>query len=328
MRAWIALLALALGRQDEAWVVYEGGEGPGKGKHVVFVTGDDEYRSEEGMPMLAKILARRHGFKCTVLFAIDKASGTIKPDAQDHIPGLEALAKADLMVLFTRFRKLPDEQMKHLLDYTDSGRPIVALRTATHPFNYPGNVQTAYRKYGWNSKEKDYEGGYGRQVLGETWVAHHGAHGKESTRGVIAEGAKDHPVVRGCQDIWGPTDVYAARPPADCKTLVLGQVVAGMKPEDKPVEGPKNSPMMPVAWVRDYKSASGKPARVFVTTMGASQDLLSEGLRRLLVNACFWAAGLEDRIPEKADVGIVGTYEPTPFGFGSYRKGVKPADHR
>ena len=63
----------------QPWVVYEGGDGPGKGKHVVLVSGDDEYRSEELLPQLGKILAKRHGFKCTVLFAIDPATGTINP---------------------------------------------------------------------------------------------------------------------------------------------------------------------------------------------------------------------------------------------------------
>ena len=60
--------ALAAG---DPWVVYDGGDGPGKGKHVVLVCGDEEYRSEEALPQLGKILATRHGFKCTVLFAID-----------------------------------------------------------------------------------------------------------------------------------------------------------------------------------------------------------------------------------------------------------------
>jgi hypothetical protein len=324
--ALLALLGLGARTADDPWVVYEGGEGPGKGKHVVFVTGDDEYRSEEGMPQMARILARRHGFRSTVLFAIDKNTGEIKPDAQDNIPGLEALQKADLLVLFLRFRKLPDDQMKHLADYFESGRPIVALRTSTHAFNFGKNSTSAYKKLSWDNKDPEYAGGFGKQVLGETWVAHHGAHGKESTRGVIAEAAKDHPVVRGCEDIWGPTDVYTARPPADATTLVLGQVLKGMKPSDPPVEGPKNNPMMPLAWVRNYTGPSGKTARVFTTTMGSSTDLASEGLRRLVVNACYWAVGMEAQIPPRANVEIVGEYAPTPFGFGTYKKGVKPAD--
>jgi len=329
MKAPGLLIALCLGAgtADDPWVVYEGGEGPGKGKHVVFVTGDDEYRSEEGMPQMARILARHHGFKCTVLFAIDRNTGDIKPDAQDNIPGLQAVDKADLVVLFLRFRKLPDDQMIRLVDYFESGRPIVALRTSTHAFNF-GKTPSAYRRLSWDNKDKEYEGGFGRQVLGETWVAHHGAHGKESTRGIIAEAAKNHPIVRGCEDIWGPTDVYTVRPPADCTTLVLGQVLKGMKPGDPPVDGPKNNPMMPLAWIRNYTWPSGKTARTFTTTMGSSTDLQSEGLRRLVANACYWAVGMEDKIPAKSNVEIVGEYTPTPFGFGTYKKGVKPTDLR
>ena len=79
------------------------------------MSGDDEYRSEEGLPQLAQILAVRHGFRCTVLYAIDPADGTIKPDLHTNIPGLEALDSADLMVMLLRFRDLPDAQMKHIV---------------------------------------------------------------------------------------------------------------------------------------------------------------------------------------------------------------------
>ena len=62
--------------------------------------------------------------------------------------------------------------------------------------------------------------------------------------------------------------------------------------------------------------------------MGASVDLLSEGLRRALVNACYWGLNLEDKIPAASNVEIVGTYQPTFYGFGVYRTGVKPSDHQ
>ncbi len=164
----------------DAWVVYPGANGPGKGKHVVLVSGDEEYRSEEALPQLAKILAKRHGFTCTVLFAIGK-DGTIDPNRSDNIPGLEALRSADLMIIATRFRNLPDDQMKDVVAYVESGRPIIGMRTATHAFNLKSKI---YAEYSWNSKTWD--GGFGRQVLGETWVNHHGHHGKESTRGLLA----------------------------------------------------------------------------------------------------------------------------------------------
>ncbi len=122
--AWFISLSLAAAA-DKAWVVYEGGEGAGKGKHIVLVSGDEEYRSEEALPQLGKILSQHHGFKCTVLFAINPADGSINPNQSDNIPGLEALDNADLMILALRFRDLPDDQMKHIADYVDSGRPII-----------------------------------------------------------------------------------------------------------------------------------------------------------------------------------------------------------
>ena len=307
------------------WVVYDGFDGAGKGKHIVLVSGDEEYRSEEALPQLGKILARRHGFKCTVLFPVDPKTGLIDPNTNSNIPGLEALKSADLMIIATRFRDLPDEQMKHIVDYVEAGKPIIGMRTATHAFKVA--PRKTYASWSYNSKQ--WPGGFGRQILGETWIAHHGRHGRQSTRGVIAAAERDNPIVRGCDDIWGPTDVYRVRLPlgGDSKPLVMGRVLTGMKPADKPVEGRQNDPMMPVAWTRTYKAKTGKVGRVLTTTMGASTDLASEGLRRLLVNAAYWAVGLEEKIPDKADVDIVGTYKPTNFGFGRFKKGIKPADH-
>ncbi|MCW5964850.1 MAG: ThuA domain-containing protein [Bryobacterales bacterium] len=323
---------------DEFVTRYSSKKGPGAGKRVVLVSGDDEYRSEEALPQLGRILAARHGFTCTVLYAIDPADGLIKPDFQTNIPGLESLRDADLLVIATRFRALPDEQMRWVDEYVHSGRPIVALRTATHAFAYPKESTSPYKHWSWNDKDT-WPGGFGKQVLGETWVSHHGHHAVQSTRGLVAPGQERHPVVRGCRDIWGPTDVYEVHLPADATVLVLGQVLEGMKPTDKPVVGPyatkqgqrtvvktPNEPMMPVAWTRSFTGRSGEASRVFTTTMGAATDLESEGMRRLLVNGVYWALGMEKRIPAKADVRLVGEFLPTEFGFKKYVPGRKPAD--
>ena len=320
--------AVAMSRLPAAenpWVVYEGKEGPSQGKHIVFVTGDDEYRSEEGMPMLAKILAVRHGFRCTVLFAIDPKTKFITPNYQQNIPGLEHLDTADLMVVFLRFRELPDEQMKHFVDYTNSGKPIVGLRTATHSFNYR-DKKSPYADYSFNSGT--WRGGFGQQVLGDTWINHHGHHGRESTRGIVNPKFKEHPILTGVDDVWGPTDVYGVRNlPKSAQVLVHGQVVAGMKAGDAPVKGAKNDPMMPLVWTKHYRGTAGQTSRIVCTTMGASMDLQSAGLRRLLVNACYWGLKMEGRIRADSNVDYVGPYRPTPFGFGSFTKGVRPADH-
>ncbi len=323
---FVCVLASGSTASFAAGVEFKGQDGPGKGKKVVLVSGDEEYRSEEGLLQFGKILAAHHGFDTTVLFAIDKNDGTINPNQTDNIPGLEVLDDADLLILFTRFRNLPDDQMQHIVKYVDSGRPIIGLRTATHAFN--PRPDSTYADYGWTSKKWD--GGFGRQVLGETWINHHGGHGTQSTRGIVAPGQADHPILRGIKDgdIWGPTDVYGVRLPlpGDSQPLVLGQVLVGMSPDDAPLKGAKNEPMMPVAWTKSYETKSGKTGKSFTTTMGASQDLSSEGFRRLLVNASYWALDMADKIPAKSDVTIVGEYAPTPFGNNGFKKGVKPED--
>jgi hypothetical protein len=61
---WLAVLTGFTAAAEDQWLSYKGGAGPGKGKKIVFVTGDEEYRSEESMPAMARILAKRHGFDC------------------------------------------------------------------------------------------------------------------------------------------------------------------------------------------------------------------------------------------------------------------------
>lgn len=323
-------LVAALATAADPWLALPGGEGPGQGKKIVLVSGDEEYRSEEALTQLGKILARHHGFDCTVLYAIDPATGTIAPDTVDNIPGLEALRTADLMVIATRFRNLPDEQMREIDAYLRAGRPVVGMRTATHAFNIPAG--RAFHHYAWNHQGEAMPQGFGRHVLGETWISHHGGHGKESTRGLLAPGAAEHPILRGINDgdIWGPTDVYGVRLPlpGDARPLVLGQVLSGMQPGSAPVVGAKNEPLMPVAWTKTYSIAGGPAGRVFATTMGAATDLVAAGTRRLIVNGCYWAVGLEARIPAAANVDLVGEFVPTAFGFNGARQGLKPEDLR
>ena len=325
------LLALVPTVTEDPWVVYPGASAsgsehrlPGAGLQVVLVSGDEEYRSEEALPMLGRLLAERHGFRCTVLFAIDPDTGEIDPERQDHLPGLAALDDADLLVLFTRFRRLPDEDLQHLADYLERGGPLIGIRTATHAFAFEAGSTSPFAGWSWNAPD----GGFGRRVLGETWVAHHGAHGAESTRGVIPVAARRHPVLRGVEDVWGPSDVYALRDlPLDVTVLLEGSVRAGMTPAAPAVTDGRNEPRMPIVWVRERERAEGPPQRVVCSTLGAATDLESEDLRRLFVNAALWAVGREQRIPERADARLVGDYAPSDFGFGSFVRGRRPADH-
>lgn len=308
----------------EAQIEYAPKVGPGQGKHVVLLAGDEEYRSEEGLPMLGKLLAQRHGFKATVVFPIDPKTGVIDPNNQKNLPGLDRLKDADCAIMLWRFRNPPAEDLKHFAAYFEAGKPIIALRTSTHAFNIKES-DSPYAKWDWQS-QKPWPGGFGQHVLGETWISHHGDHGSQATRGVIAPGAENHPLLRGVTDVFGPSDVYGIKNlPSDATVLLLGQVVAGMKPTDPPVDGPKNNPMMPLAWTREFKNENGKTNQIMTTTMGAATDLESEGLRRLIVNAVYAFTGLD--VPEKADVTPVGEFKPSPFGFNTFKKDVKPESH-
>lgn len=318
-----------LREEIDPWLTFPAGQGAGHGKKVVLIAGDEEYRSEESLPMLADLLSKKHGFHCSVLFPIHPETGTVDPNYGRNIPGTHLLEDADLMIIATRFRHLPDWQMKPIVDFVERGGAVIGLRTATHAFNYPGDSDSPYKDWSFNSGK--WPGGFGQQILGDTWVSHHGNHKVEATRGVVAPGAGDSTLLKGVDNVFGPSDVYGiTHLPKDAQVLLLGQVLTGMNPTDAPVEGNKNDPMMPLAWTRVIPRDNGSANRVFCTTMGASVDLANEGLRRLVVNACYWATGLEDAIPAKSDVEIEGKYEPTFYGFhpGDHFKNqrLKPVD--
>lgn len=361
-------------------VRYEPGDGAGTGRHVVLISGDEEYRSEEGLPMLARMLSEHHGFRCTVLFAVDPETGIVNPTVNTNIPGTENLDDADLMFIQTRWRVLPDDQMAPIDRYLKAGKPVIAVRTATHAFKMqeelhrqvfgylrelrraedagavepPAIEDAAWGEYdhygdGYIGPKAEWRDGFGRLVVGERWIAHHGRHKHESARGVVAEEARDHPILRGVKgdDIWSAADVYAVRLPlpGDSLPLVYGKVMArageydeddpryGMRPsDDEPVEA-KNDPLMPVAWTKTYQVPGGAAGRVFSTTLGSSTDLLEPGVRQIFVNAVFWALGEEDSIPAQgAESSLVGDFKPTRFNLhpSEYwiERSMKPADYR
>ena len=300
----LLLAATALQAADNH-IVYEG-----KGKHIVFLTGDEEYRGEEGLPMMAKILSQRHGFKCTVLFSLN-AKGEIDPNNQKSLSHPKALDSADAIIMLLRFRTWPDDIYQHFDAACNRGIPVLGLRTSTHAFR--GN-----------------RGGFGKRVLGERWVSHWGGHKREACRGAIEPSAKGDSILNGVTDVFADSDVYEAYPPKDANILMRGLVLENMKPDSKPSTRQKkgrgiNDPAMAVAWTRNHKWPSGKSSKIFCTTMGAATDLQSEGLRRMIVNAVY--AGLGMDVPKKANVNYVDPYKPLFYGFGSFRRGIKPSDH-
>lgn len=320
------------------WLTFNGKNADAK--HIVLISGDEEYRSEEALPQLAKILSERHGFKCTVLFAQDpEKPGIINANYSANIPGLKALENADLMLIFTRFRALPDEQMLLIDNYLKAGKPVLGIRTATHAFNFPKDAASGYIHYsnGYTGDKTEWLEGFGRLVLGEQWISHHGHHKHQSTRGMLADDTNTEGITNGIIDgaIWGSTDVYGVRLPlpGDAQPVILGQVINrkgdyleddvfyGMRPTDDEIAVTNdqgisvNDTLMPIAWTKSYQIPGGKKGKAFTSTIGAANDLLIEGTRRLLVNGVYWTLDLP--IPEKADVTLVGDYTPTTFEFRS-----------
>lgn len=290
-------------------------------QHVVFVTGDEEYRSEESMPMLARILARDYGLRVTVLYSLDDA-GIIDPNALENIPGLAALDSADLMVMFTRFRALPDSQLHHILEYAESGRPMVGFRTATHAFRYPDDSPHAA-----TLNEE-----WPRQVFGQRWIVHHG-HFEDGGRPLTSVSPvawrTAHPVLRGVRPFqaysWlyhvdgGGDELYG-----DSRPLLVGEALRSSHTENDRTD---RYPLVnPVAWTKSYTGRSGRPARVFFTTLGHPYDFQEESMRRLALNGILWALGMEDRIPpEGARTDLVEPYQPNNSGFGErYKPGMRP----
>jgi len=307
---------------SELWLTYPGGDGPGKGKHVVLIAAEQEYRSEQSMPMLARILSQHHGFDCTVLFSVNdqgEADPTLEAPFKDktkrhNIPGLEYLASADCVIWSSRFMQLPDEQLQHWHDYFDSGKPLIALRTANHGF------------MGGKPYTKDGQNVSLRELLGGSFMGHHGGWHRESTHGIVDPEFREHPILTGVEDIWGPSDVYRCHNekfpfPEDCLALVMGQPLLDLNPGSAP--NAEKEPL-PIAWTKTWMGNKGLPTRIFHFTMGSASDFENGGVRRMTVNAVYWGLGMEASIRADSSVDMVGEYRPLPSGFNYEALGVRP----
>lgn len=323
----VAGTAIATIVENDNTLVFEGTAGVGKGKHIVFIANDHEYRSEQSCPLMAKLLAKHHGFRCTVLFGIDD-QGFIKAGAK-KVPGMEALKDADLLVFFTRFMNLPDNQADLLVDYFERGGPVVGIRTSTHCFN---GQSGKWAKLNFNYNGDEYRGGLGEQIFGNTWnrargQSHYGSNHKMGCRISAVASAKAHPILNGVDSIHAYSGAYKSQPPADASPLIEVQVLNSFEPSD---DVNQSKPVVNAGWTRDfYIAPSGKKqeARVVYFSFGASEDMKDEDARRFMTNSCLWAVGMEDKITADLNVDIVGKFNPSPYTTGAlYFDGVKPSD--
>lgn len=317
----IPFFACTVEGQDR--VVYEGTKGPGLGKKILFIASDHEYRGEETCPAIARILAKQFGFKCTVLFG-QTEDGVIKPGSS-LIPGIEAIDDADMLFLFLRFVHPDEAWLGKFESYLKRGGPVLGLRTTTHAFN---GIKGDYAFLNYNHRGEDFVGGFGRQVLGETWnpslgAGHYGRnHTYATAMNAVPENA-EHPILRGVKAMHAMAGAYSARPMPNSTILATNQVLQSMEVGAAPLA---DKPPQPAAWVRTYQYKGGAEGRVFCSTQGASEDILSEGVRRMIVNATLWCMGMEDEIKSDTDVSFIGPYNPSTFSFKPSITTARPAD--
>lgn len=282
--------------------------------YVVFITGDEEYRSEESMPMLARLAERELGVRTKVLFALD-STGRVNPNVNDNIPGLAALDSADLAVFFLRWRALPQDQLNHILAYAESGKPMVGFRTSTHTFKYDDPV-LEHLTNDWPTA-----------VFGQQWIVHHGHFDDGEaplTRVEVLENQADHPILRGVTGFLAYSWLYhvdggewSINPNADVLlegTSLRSKHERGGRLDEFPLTNP-------VAWTNEYKGAP-----VFFTTLGHPYDWRDENMRRLALNGMAWALGHSVPAPGW-NVDFVGQYSPNNSGFGDrFKGGLSPGE--
>lgn len=231
------------------------------GKHIVFVAGEDEYKSEITLPSLAEEVAKDHGASTVVITAYPN------PENPSDIPGLEALDEADLAVFYLRFRQLPAGQVDMIDRYINAAKPIVGFRTTTHAFRYPDDDPLI----SWNS--------FGADVLGAPWIYHYGH--DSSTNVTVRGDAEDHPIVQGLPKKFHVRSwlyqVLPDYPPPSAKRLLDGTSVGPSHLKEREVN--------PVAWT--FKHRGG--GRVFTTTLGHPEDFDLPTFRRLVINGMYWA---------------------------------------
>jgi type 1 glutamine amidotransferase len=290
------------------------------GPHIAFVMGDEEYRSEESMPMLAKILQRELNATISLCYSIDSI-GNIDPNRLDHIANLEVLDSADMMVLFMRFRELPRAEARQIEKFAESGKPMAGFRTTTHAFKYKTDSTLFYLNNEWPTK-----------VFGQQWITHHGHFddGSETmTEVTLMTGQEDHAVLNGVSPFPAYSWLYHVdggkwKLAGDAQPLLQGRALqSNHANNDRLDQFPLTNP---VAWTKTYTGSSGKTARVFFTTLGHPYDFKDPSMRKLALNGIYWALDRAADIPaEGVNAAFVDPYEPNNSGFGEkFKKGLKP----
>jgi nicotinamidase-related amidase len=227
-----------------------------KRTRVVFISAENEYKANETLPEFAHELQVRYGLCSEML----QGSTDGNDQLRDGIAGMEALANADVAVLFVRRRALPPQQMKYFRDYLDRGKPLVALRTASHAFDARGIAPEGYAE--WPK--------FDPEVLGGNYNGHYGSGPKTTV--TIASGAEGHPILTGVElPFTSNGSLYRTSPLSNSAKQLLVGTIPDQKPE-------------PLAWTNTYKNS-----RIFYISLGHPDDFKNQQFHRLLINVVFWA---------------------------------------
>jgi type 1 glutamine amidotransferase len=229
---------------------------------IVFMIGEDEYKTWETLPEFAKTELEPNGYRVSVIQADNRD--------KNNFPGIvEALPDADLLFISIRRRTPPKAQLAAVRAHLDAGKPLVGIRTACHAFapapKDKDEVAADPKLAAWAE--------FDPEVLGGHYTGHYG-NGPNVTISV-APGASQHPILRGVDvtRLAGNGSLYKVSPVSETASLLLLGAIPG--------EGSE-----PVAWTRIY---GPKKAPVFYTSLGHPDDLKNREFRHLLVNGIRWA---------------------------------------
>ncbi len=289
--------------------------------NVVLVAADDECQAEIGVPFLQDLLLPnmrpprgRTGQKPApgapaqaaqraasapmptqigvVLFATNPQTGKPDPKAKQDIAGLEALQKADEGVFFISDLVLPENQLKLIVNFVDSGKGILGIRSTLHAFKYPAK-----------DKNAKLNTSFGQDVFGARYLGDHGP--KSTTHAWAVPGKASHPILQGIYasekyPVHCSSSLYSvSKLASDCEVLMMGKPI-------NPSRGGQE--VQPVAWTRTYKGG-----RVFFTTLGLPGDFEDDTVRRLMINAVKWAAGMDVTLGGSNLEGRSGVPRPAPI---------------
>ena len=158
---------------------------------VCLVSGSLEYRSDESLASFQAYVEKNFPVKCSRAFR----------KADQDLPGLENLQTAEVAVLFTRRLTISGPQLERVKKYCRAGKPIVAIRTASHGFQ------------NWL--------GFDHEILGGNYQNHYGAGPK--TRVQIVATSKEHPILQNVHLFESPGSLYRnSGASADIEVLLNG----------------------------------------------------------------------------------------------------------